>query len=165
MKRASLHRDFKLGNVVLVGAPEQCRAVVTDFGLALRSLTADKDAIASTVDGAWGTPAYMAPEQLEGRPATTASDIYALGLVIYEMVTGARPFEGDTPISAALKRLSETPTPPRRFQPELSPAWESVILRCSERDPARRFASTAEYCKGVGCRSTSGSVVEIGCVA
>ncbi|MGB8782058.1 MAG: protein kinase [Terriglobales bacterium] len=157
-----VHRDFKLGNVVLVGAPEQCRAVVTDFGLALRSLTADKDATASTVDGAWGTPAYMAPEQLEGRPATTASDIYALGLVIYEMVTGARPFEGDTPISAALKRLSETPTPPRRFQPELSPAWESVILRCLERDPARRFASTADIVKALDADRPPAALSKLG---
>jgi serine/threonine protein kinase len=144
-----VHRDFKPGNVVLAGAPEQRRAVVTDFGLALRSLTSDKDATASTGDGAWGTPAYMAPEQLEGRPATTASDIYALGLVIYEMVTGARPFEGDTPISAALKRLSETPTPPRKFQPKLSPEWESVILQCLERYPAQRFASPADVVKAL----------------
>jgi eukaryotic-like serine/threonine-protein kinase len=144
-----VHRDFKPGNVVLAGAPEQYRAVVTDFGLALRSLSSEKDATASTVDGAWGTPAYMAPEQLEGRPATTGSDIYALGLVIYEMVTGARPFDGDTPISAALKRLSETPTPPRKFQPNLSPVWESVILQCLERDPEKRFANAADVVKAL----------------
>jgi eukaryotic-like serine/threonine-protein kinase len=64
--------------------------------------------------------------------------------VIYEMVTGVRPFQGDTPLSAAVKRLSEIPAPPRRFQPELSPAWESVILRCLERDPAQRFANAEE---------------------
>jgi serine/threonine protein kinase len=134
-----VHRDFKPGNVVLVGAPGQWRAVVTDFGLALQSLTSDEGAAFSTGQGLWGTPAYMSPEQLEGRPATPASDIYAFGLVIYEMVTGARPFQGDTPISAALKRLSEAPTPLRKFQPELSLVWESVILRCLERDPGRRF--------------------------
>jgi Tol biopolymer transport system component/tRNA A-37 threonylcarbamoyl transferase component Bud32 len=135
-----VHRDFKPGNVVLVGIPGQSevRAVVTDFGLALQSLTSEV-ATVSTGQGLLGTPAYMSPEQLEGRPATTASDIYALGLVIYEMVTGARPFQGDTPISAALKRLSETPIPPRKFEPELSPAWESAILRCLERDPTQRF--------------------------
>jgi eukaryotic-like serine/threonine-protein kinase len=139
-----MHRDFKPGNVMLVGAQGKCRTVVTDFGLALQSLTLDQGASLSIVHGLSGTPAYMSPEQIEGRPATIASDIYALGLVIYEMVTGARPFQGDTPISAALKRLSEAPTPPRKFQPELSPLWESVIVRCLERDPEKRFATAAE---------------------
>jgi predicted Zn-dependent protease len=136
-----VHRDFKPGNVVLVEVPGQHgeRAVVTDFGLALQSLISDEGASLSTGQGLLGTPAYMSPEQLEGRPATTASDIYALGLVIYEMVTGARPFQGDTPMSAALKRLSETPTPPRKLQPDLSPVWETAILCCLERDPVLRF--------------------------
>jgi serine/threonine protein kinase/tetratricopeptide (TPR) repeat protein len=141
-----VHRDFKPGNVVLVGVPGQQgeRAVVTDFGLALRSLTSDETASLPTGQGLLGTPAYMSPEQIEGRPATAASDIYALGLVIYEMVTGAKPFQGDTPISAALKRLSETPTSPRKFDPGLSMLWESVILRCLERDPAQRFPNAEE---------------------
>ena len=138
-----VHRDFKPGNVVLVGMPGQWRAVVTDFGLALRSLTADEGASHSTGQTFFGTPAYMSPEQLEGRAATPASDIYALGLVMYEMVTGARPFQGHTPISAALKRLTETPVPPRRIRPGLSGVWESAILRCLERDPAKRFTSVA----------------------
>jgi exodeoxyribonuclease III len=114
------------------------------FGLALRSLAADEGASHSTAQTFLGTPAYMSPEQLEGRAATPASDTYALGLVMYEMVTGARPFQGDTPISAALKRLTEAPAPPRRFQPGLSGEWESVILRCLERDSMQRFANVAE---------------------
>jgi serine/threonine protein kinase len=139
-----VHRDFKPGNVVLVGEPGRWRIVVTDFGLALRSLTTDEDASHSTGQTFLGTPAYMSPEQLEGRPATPASDIYALGLVMYEIVTGARPFQGDTPISAALKRLTEAPAPPGRLQPGLSGVWESVILRCLERDSAQRFKNVAE---------------------
>jgi eukaryotic-like serine/threonine-protein kinase len=136
-----VHRDFKPGNVVLVGEPGRWRAVVTDFGLALRSLTSDDSAPLATGPGVWGTPAYMSPEQLEGRPATLASDIYALGLVIYEMVTGARPFQGDTPMAAALKRLREPPVPPGGLRADLGPVWESAILRCLERDPAQRFPS------------------------
>jgi serine/threonine protein kinase len=139
-----VHRDFKPQNVMLVAArgQEGLRAVVTDFGIALQL---DIDEVSfSTGPGLLGTPAYMSPEQMEGRPATPASDIYALGLVTYEMVTGNRPFQGDTPISAAMKRLSEAPIPPRKFKPELSPAWESVILRCLERDPANRFASAED---------------------
>jgi serine/threonine protein kinase/tetratricopeptide (TPR) repeat protein len=133
-----VHRDFKPGNIVLVGTPGRWRAVVTDFGLAL-PITSDETASFLTGQGLLGTPAYMSPEQLEGRPATPESDIYALGLVIYEMVTGNRPFQGDTPMSAAMKRLSEPPPSPRKFEPKLSPVWESVILRCLERDPGRRF--------------------------
>jgi eukaryotic-like serine/threonine-protein kinase len=143
-----VHRDFKPGNVVLEGGPGQWRAVVTDFGLALRPLMSEETTAFSTGQGAvMGTPAYMSPEQLEGRPVTAATDIYALGLVMYEMVTGARLFRGDTPISAALKRLTEAPTPPRRFRPELSEAWETVILRCLERDPAQRLAKAEEVAK------------------
>ena len=141
-----VHRDFKPGNVVLVagsGASGE-RAVVTDFGLALQSLASGEGVSVSTGQGILGTPAYMAPEQLEGRAATNASDIYALGLVIYEMVTGGRAFAGDNPLSSAFKRLSEPPRPPRDFAPDLSPACESVILRCLARDPADRFASARE---------------------
>jgi serine/threonine protein kinase len=136
-----IHRDFKPGNVVLVSGPGQWRAVVTDFGLALRSEASDETASLPSGQGLLGTPAYMSPEQIEGRPATTVSDIYALGLVIYEMVTGQRPFQGDTPMSAAMKRLSEPPTPPRHLVSELSPTWEEVILRCLEREPTKRFAA------------------------
>lgn len=138
-----VHRDFKPGNVVLVGSSGE-RAVVTDFGLALQSQASDEGVSLSTGQGLLGTPAYMAPEQLEGRPATNASDIYALGLVIYEMVAGQRPFTGDNPLSSAFKRLSEVPRPPRGLAPELSPAWESVILRCLARDPADRFANARD---------------------
>jgi eukaryotic-like serine/threonine-protein kinase len=136
-----VHRDFKPGNVVLVSEPGRYRAVVTDFGLALRADRIGESRSITTGEGLVGTPAYMAPEQIEGRPATAATDIYALGLVIYEMVTGKRPFQGDTPMSAAMKRISESPIPPRRFKSGISAVWESVILRCLERDPAKRFAS------------------------
>jgi eukaryotic-like serine/threonine-protein kinase len=156
-----VHRDFKPGNVVLVQAAFEAaiRPVVTDFGLAAQSLLPD-DAASLSTHGILGTPAYMSPEQLEGRPATAASDIYAFGLVIYEMVTGARPFQGDTPASAALKRLSEPPTPPRQFQPGLSTAWERGILRCLERDPAKRLSNADEVVKAISNESfakTSGA--------
>lgn len=146
-----VHRDFKPGNVVLVETSGQQipRAVVTDFGLAAQSLMPDETVSVSTGQHILGTPAYMAPEQLEGRLATAASDIYAFGLVIYEMLTGAQPFQGDTPMSAALKRLSEDPIPPRKLQPSLSPVWEGTILRCLERDAARRPSTAEEIIKGL----------------
>ncbi|MGB7437299.1 MAG: serine/threonine-protein kinase, partial [Candidatus Acidiferrum sp.] len=154
-----VHRDFKPGNVVLVhtAGQETLRPVVTDFGLAVQSLISDEAVSLSTGQGILGTPAYMAPEQLEGRPSTAASDIYAFGLVIYEMVTGARPFHGETPASAALKRLSEPPTPPRQLQPGLSLPWETAILRCLERDPARRFSGAEEVVGAISGQSSAGS--------
>src|SRR5690348_3216875 len=98
-----VHRDFKPGNVILVAANESAlRPVVTDFGLAFESLVPDTHARSSVGHGQWGTPAYMSPEQLEGRVATSRSDIYALGVVIYEMVTGRKLFNGEAPLSEVL---------------------------------------------------------------
>ncbi|HEY6336998.1 MAG TPA: tetratricopeptide repeat protein [Candidatus Sulfotelmatobacter sp.] len=143
-----VHRDFKPGNVVLVGAAGE-RAVVTDFGLALQSVESDDGVSLSTGQGILGTPAYMAPEQLEGRPATNAADIYALGLVIYEMVTAERPFSGENALAASFKRLSEPPRRPRDFVPDLTPAWESVILRCLARDPRDRFTNAGDVARAL----------------
>jgi eukaryotic-like serine/threonine-protein kinase len=141
-----VHRDFKPGNVLLVPSCEEdkFRVVVTDFGLALRSVHSDSVSGSMGAPGFFGTPAYMAPEQLEGQQATTATDIYALGLVIYEMLVGVRPFESDSAISSALKRLNEPPIPPRKLEPNISPECESVILRCLEREPSKRFGSARE---------------------
>lgn len=150
-----VHRDFKPGNVVLVRSGEgKTRPVVTDFGLALQNLRSNESATATSTQGVVGTPAYMSPEQLEGRPATPASDVYALGLVIYEMITGVRPFQGDTSVSAALKRLTENPTPPRKFRPELQPIWDSTILRCLERDPSKRFEKVEEVATSLAAENT-----------
>jgi serine/threonine protein kinase/Tol biopolymer transport system component len=146
-----VHRDFKPGNVVLVNGATEARAVVTDFGLAFREVNIAEHSQSgplwhsiSAPGMSYGTPAYMAPEQVEGRPATSASDIYALGLVMYEMVTGARPFTGDTPMSAAVRRLVEPPPTPRKFDPKLSPVWEFIILKCLEREPDKRFRTPQE---------------------
>ncbi|NTV80297.1 MAG: serine/threonine protein kinase, partial [Candidatus Aminicenantes bacterium] len=104
-----IHRDFKSANVMLTprgtGSAE-IRAVVTDFGLARRNPVVDASVASETLTGAVaGTPAYMAPEQIEGGPITAATDIYALGVVMYEMLTGKQPFEGDTPVAGMVKRL------------------------------------------------------------
>jgi len=141
-----IHRDFKSANVMLVPNPNGAgvRAVVTDFGLAR---TAESDQALGTLseaDAIMGTPAYMAPEQVEGHRLTPAADIYAFGVVLYEMVTGKRPFAGDTPLSMAVKRLTETPVPPRELVPSLEPAWDAVIMRCLQRDPSARFATALD---------------------
>ena len=143
-----VHRDFKPSNVVLVPVKEnseEVRAVVTDFGLAHTSAADASARLALTGTGdIVGTPAYIAPEVLDNRPATAAADIYALGVVMYEMVTGRLPFEGDTPLSVVLERLRRPAESPRAIVPDLDPRWESIILRCLEREPADRFARASD---------------------
>ena len=153
-----VHRDFKPSNVVLVPSKDneaEVRAVVTDFGLAHTS-GGDRSVVLSVTGTgeALGTPAYMAPEQLGTEETTPASDIYALGLVMYEMVAGQRPFAGDTPFAVALQRLQRPPASPRVFVPDLDPRWEATILRCLERQPAERFATAADV-----VRALAGEVV------
>lgn len=135
-----VHRDFKPANVMLV--PEEdggVRPVVTDFGLAHGvepaggGLTVYGDIL--------GTPSYMAPEQVTGGTVTPVTDVYALGVVLYEMVTGSVPFKGETALSTAVKRLKEPPPPPRLRAPALDPAWEAAILRCLAVEPRDRFGS------------------------
>ncbi|HZH16935.1 MAG TPA: protein kinase [Archangium sp.] len=141
-----IHRDFKPGNVMLVPAPPVAgglRAVVTDFGLARGELL-EGDGSASREGHIVGSPSYMSPEQLEGLPLSPASDIYSFGLVLFEMVTGRRPFVAETPTAASLMRLRQAPPSPLELVPELAPSWEAVLLRCLERQPGARFATASE---------------------
>jgi serine/threonine-protein kinase len=140
-----IHRDFKTGNVILVPVEGGIRAVVTDFGLARASAVVPGDPGSFSMPGEIvGTPEYMAPEQLKGEPPTPATDIYALGIVMYAMVTGKLPFVGDSRRATALRRLEEPPTSPRQLATDLDLRWERVILRCLERNPADRFGSATE---------------------
>ncbi|MEA2489966.1 MAG: eukaryotic-like serine/threonine-protein kinase [Acidobacteriota bacterium] len=142
-----VHRDFKSANVMLVPASDGAtRAVITDFGLAHETgVERGADGSRLTDSGMLvGTPDYMAPEQLEDGPLTPATDVYALGIVLFEMVTGRLPFDGTTPLSIALSRLQQPAPSPRRWAPDLDPRWEAVILQCLERDPAMRFAHAGD---------------------
>src|SRR6266550_1268663 len=131
-----VHRDLKPENVML----DRFGGVkLMDFGIA-RSLDTR-----STATGTFlGTPAYMAPEQAEGKPVDRRSDIYALGLVLYEMFTGQAAFSGDTPLAVALKQIRDTPLSPRNLQPNLPVQVEYVVLKCLAKDPARRFQVVEE---------------------
>ncbi len=145
-----VHRDFKSPNVMLVepNAPDQeMRVVVTDFGLARRSAQGEATAFTLSFADAGeisGTPAYMAPEQVEGGDVTPATDVYALGVVLYELVTGVQPFVADSAIRTAIKRLQEPPPPPTVHVPDLDPRWEAAILRCLARQPGDRFSSVLD---------------------
>jgi serine/threonine protein kinase len=128
-ERGVIHRDLKPANVMLDG---QGKARITDFGLA---------GIASAIQGAEvraGTPAYMAPEQLAGKEVTVKSDIYALGLILYEILTGKRAYEATTLPELIKLRERSAPTNPTTFIKDLDPLIERVILRCLEKDPAKR---------------------------
>jgi eukaryotic-like serine/threonine-protein kinase len=138
-----VHRDFKPANVMLV--PEEggeVRPVVTDFGLAHGGEPAGGGL--TLYGDILGTPSYMAPEQVTGGTVTPVTDVYALGVVLYEMVTGSVPFKGDTALSTAVKRIKEPPPPPHLQAPGLDPAWEAAILRCLAVEPRDRFGSVRE---------------------
>ncbi len=135
--RGVVHRDLKPENIML---DRSGNVKLMDFGIA-REETATRMTVAGTV---MGTPAYMAPEQAEGKNADARSDIYSLGLVMYEMFTGTAAFHGDTPIAIALAQIQQMPTAPRELEPSLPPAVESVILKCLEKDPGRRYQSVEE---------------------
>lgn len=128
-----IHRDVKPGNILLSDRGE---AILGDFGLVML-----RDRVSQITTGeTFGTPEYIAPEQaLNSRAAVPQSDIYSLGGILYEMTTGHLPFEDDSPLSLALKHISEDPTPPHRYRPDLPAAVEAVILKTLAKDPADRF--------------------------
>jgi hypothetical protein len=132
--RGVLHRDLKPSNVMVDG---RGRARITDFGLAVAA-DAQFDGEVS------GTPAYMAPEQLTGKGASVQSDLYALGLVLYELYTGRKAFEGATFQELKRKHAEETPRSPSTISPGFDPVVERIILRCLEKEPAARPASASQ---------------------
>jgi serine/threonine protein kinase len=129
-----IHRDIKPSNIML---DHEGHAVLADFGLAL--LTE-----AGTRGEAFGSPRYIAPEQaVSSAGAVPQSDLYAVGVILYEMFTGALPFDAPDPLSMALKHVSEPPRPPREVRPELSAALEAVLLKALAKDPAERYPTGA----------------------
>ena len=128
-----LHRDLKPANIMLDG---RGTVRITDFGLALLA--------GEGGDEMAGTPAYMAPELFDGQKATVRSDIYALGLVLYEVFTGHRAFDGTTYLDMQRQQAESTPSTPSTLVPDLDPAVGRVIARCMEKDPALRPVSVAQ---------------------
>ena len=132
-----IHRDIKPSNILL---RDEHYVYLADFGLA-KSLEGGSTITQS--GNLLGTPEYMAPELTEG-PATTSSDLYALGILLYEMVTGQVPFSGETPIAVYWKQIRDQPLPPSQVNPTIPPAIERVILRALEKDPQYRYQTANE---------------------
>lgn len=136
-----VHRDFKSDNVVLLERPGGTHAVVTDFGLA-HEWSGGTDALGTGARTLVGSPAYMAPEQVQCLPLSPRTDLYALGVVLYEMLSGRLPFSGDSAMEVATRRLTQPP--PRLDVQGLDPRWEAVVRRCLAIEPEARFSDAGE---------------------
>jgi serine/threonine-protein kinase len=146
-----IHRDLKPANIFIVQRADVPAVVkVLDFGIAKLAAEAfDEDDLATlTQVGAMiGTPRYMSPEQCDGAELTPAADVYSLGCILYEMLTGTVPFSGSTPLAIAMKHTSESPRRPRDFVSAIPPALEEVVLHTLEKQPQDRPANAAEFRK------------------
>jgi eukaryotic-like serine/threonine-protein kinase len=138
--RGVVHRDLKPENIIIGG---EDRIKLIDFGIASRAgarrLTFGK------LSQVMGTPDYIAPEQVKGKRGDARSDVYALGVLLYEMLTGATPFPGTDPFAIMNSRLVNAPVPPREIDSSITPELQEIIFRALEKDPKTRYASAREF--------------------
>ncbi len=147
-RRGIIHRDVKPGNLMVVGGPVGGGAMtvkLTDFGIA-RALAQTR---ITQVGSVVGTAAYLAPEQVRGEEATPATDVYALGVVLYQFLTGRLPYEGSTLAELAVRQQNERPLAPTTYNDAVPEPLGSAVLRALEGDPARRYASADELAGGL----------------
>jgi len=136
-KRGVIHRDLKPHNVIL---DEEGRARVTDFGIA-RAGASDMTLTGSIM----GTAQYLSPEQAQGLAVSTASDLYSVGVILYELLTGVVPFEGETAVAIAFKQVAAEPRPPSAVLDSVPAALDEVVLRALAKDPSRRYVDADEF--------------------
>src|SRR5215211_202944 len=137
-----VHRDLKPANVLI---DSHGNVFLTDFGIA-KLLESASPRLTQT-DAIMGTPAYISPEQAQGQTVDQRSDIYSLGIILYEMVTGSAPFTAETPLAVLFKHISDPLPPPSLVKSDIPPAIEQVILKALAKDPRDRFATAAEFVK------------------
>ena len=145
-----LHLDLKPSNILLDAAPgalpDQETPKVADFGIARILADAELTGTGDSRDGSWdGTPAYMAPEQVSGMrdQLCPATDVHALGAILYRLVTGIPPYQGATPLATLNDLHTREPLPPRQLNPRLSRDLQTIILKCLEKDPGRRYPAAS----------------------
>jgi eukaryotic-like serine/threonine-protein kinase len=147
-RRGIIHRDVKPGNLMVVGGPVgggEMTVKLTDFGIA----RAIEQTRITQVGSVVGTAAYLAPEQVRGEEATPATDVYALGVVLYQFLTGRLPYEGSSLAELAVRQQNEKPLPPSTYNGEVPETLGGAVLRALEGDPNRRYASASELASGL----------------
>ena len=140
-RRGIVHRDIKPHNVIV---DDEGRAKVTDFGIA-RAGASDMTETGSIM----GTAQYLSPEQAQGHPVDARSDLYSIGVVLYELLTGRVPFDAESAVTIALKQVSEEPVPPSQLNPAISAQLEDVVTTALQKDPAYRFADADEFIRAL----------------
>jgi HAMP domain-containing protein len=144
-RQGVIHRDIKPQNMLIL--PETGELKIMDFGIARVSEMKIGDGGLTTDGTVMGTPDYIPPEQAQGRPADFRSDIYSLGVVLFEVFTGKLPFSGDSVMAIVLKQIQTPPPRPRSLNPRIPEDLEALILKCLEKDPARRYGQVPEILK------------------